>query len=358
MSYPTISVVMSVFNGECFLREAMDSILAQSFRDFEFIVINDGSSDSSGSILDWYQTQDARVRVYHQENCGLVESLNRGCVLARGRYIARMDADDVTVRSRLQWQFDFMEEHPEVGVLGGAVEIINVNGKSIATHYCLKTDHAIRKALLRGDNPLWHPAVFLRKAVIEAAGGYRKGALDAEDYDLWLRVAERCEFANLDKIVLKYRRHPAQVSVNKCKQQAISNLAARAARSLRLAGLPDPLDSANEITPRVLDELGLNCAGQRTVVARSYLTCIQSMLDAGEDSLASEVMTKMASCGDWRYLESNLIADHWLLAARVFWRERRVNKSFLAASRALLSRPIILGRPLKQLLRWLRLVNT
>ena len=116
MVSPIVSVVMSVYNGERFLREAVGSILDQSFRKFEFIVINDGSTDFTGAMLDSYQEQDLRMHVYHQENRGLVESLNRGCALAQGKYIARMDADDISVINRLMWQVEFMEKHPEVTV--------------------------------------------------------------------------------------------------------------------------------------------------------------------------------------------------------------------------------------------------
>src|SRR5262245_27130869 len=162
MTTPIVSVVMSVLNGEPFLREAVESILGQTFGDFEFIVIDDGSTDASADILDSYQRNDARVRVYHQENKGLVESLNRGCGLARGKYIARMDADDIATKERLMWQVEFVEKHPEVGVVGGAIEVINASGKSSVTHrYPLKNSD-IYQALLRGDCPLVHPTVVMR----------------------------------------------------------------------------------------------------------------------------------------------------------------------------------------------------
>src|SRR4030042_1971241 len=102
---------MSVYNGEKYLKEAVESILNQTFRDFEFIIINDGSTDGTGAILASYQQKDARIRIYNQENQGLIASLNRGCQLARGEYIARMDADDISLPQRLQRQLDYMEAH-------------------------------------------------------------------------------------------------------------------------------------------------------------------------------------------------------------------------------------------------------
>src|SRR5277367_1658072 len=114
MATPIVSVVMSVFNGERFLREAVESILQQSLREFEFIIVDDGSTDQSASILDSYQTDDARVKVYRKGHSGLIESLNKGCWLAQSKYIARMDADDIASKDRLETQVAFMDGHPEI----------------------------------------------------------------------------------------------------------------------------------------------------------------------------------------------------------------------------------------------------
>src|ERR1700722_13117089 len=160
MSAPLISVVMSVYNGDPFLAEAVESILNQSFRNFEFIVIDDGSTDRSASIISEYQRSDPRMQVHHQENRGLVESLNRGCRLARGTYIARMDADDVAVSDRFMRQMEFMEQHPEVGVLGGAVEFINSDGRSLGTSVLPTEDREI-KAALRHNSLIFHSNVFI-----------------------------------------------------------------------------------------------------------------------------------------------------------------------------------------------------
>src|SRR5262249_42264689 len=132
-SSPLVSVVMSVFNGEQFLAEAVESILSQSFRDFEFIVIDDGSTDNSATILESYLKKDSRLRVFHQENMGLVESLNRGCGLAQGRYIARMDADDISLRDRLIWQGEFLVKKHEGGGVGGGVGVIDATGRCLGS---------------------------------------------------------------------------------------------------------------------------------------------------------------------------------------------------------------------------------
>src|SRR5262245_16448315 len=133
MSMPLVSVVLTVYNGERFLCEALESILGQDFRDFELIVINDGSKDGTAHLLQSYEQSDLRIRVYHQPNRGLVESLNRGCTIARGEYIARLDADDVAQTDRLFRQVVFLERHPDVGLLGGAVEVVDLRGKVLFT---------------------------------------------------------------------------------------------------------------------------------------------------------------------------------------------------------------------------------
>lgn len=352
MSTPIVSVVMSVYNGERFLNEAVDSILNQSFGDFEFIIIDDGSTDSTGPLLDAYQKRDPRICVYHQENRGLVESLNRGCKAAQGQYIARMDADDIAVRNRLLWQLKFMEGHPEVGVVGGAIEFIDVTGKSLRTSVNLTEDRDLRSAL--PDCPFWHSTVFMRKEIIALLGGYRKIVIDAEDHDLWLRVAERYQLANLEAVVLKYRLHPYQVTVRKFRQMAVSSLAAQAAAALRKNGKPDPLDGATEITPEILNELRITEVALEATVARKCLWSIQTMCEIGEYATAFSMLLNLFQSSGWKHAEKRVVADLSLIAAQLYWREGRFMKSIKAACHAAITRPKVLGRPLKQPLRWLR----
>lgn len=354
MSGPLVSVLMSVYNGDQFLCEAVESILCQTLRDLELIVVNDGSTDTTAKMLDEYQHKDPRVRVFHQEHAGLVESLNRGAGFARGKYIARMDADDVSLRDRLMLQVDFLERNPEVGVVGGAMEVINTTGKSAAPdrHPC--EDQEIKLALLQGDIPLAHPTILMRKDVLVSVGGYRKVVLDAEDYDLWLRVADYSKLANLDVPVLKYRRHLGQVSVRKFRQQALSKTYARAAALSRRNGKLDPLNSIEEITPKVLTELGVTESMKLAAVARGYMICIGSMCDAAEYSFAASLLDEMSHSFDWQHVEKHIVTDFHLLRARLYWSQRRFMRSILTVGYAVLTRPLVLGRPLKPLLRWLK----
>lgn len=356
MSQCEVSVIMSVHNGERFLAEAVESVLAQTFPDFEFIVIDDGSTDGTTTLLGECQKRDARVRVYHQDNKGLIESLNRGCSLARGRYIARMDADDVAVKDRLMWQIEFMERHPEVGVVGGAVQFINALGEPGNRCLLPTSNREIQSALL-SNCVLVHPTVLMRKDAFVSVGGYRKIMVDAEDYDLWLRIADHFQLANLPAVVLKYRHHPDQVSVRKRNQQALSCLVAQAATLVRRTGKPDPLDSLKQITPAVLARLGVSEAMQQANRCRHYLGRIRSMYDAGEYASALSLVTEILRSPDLKEAEKWVVADLYLFAARLHGRQSKPWKTICAAAYAVITRPTILVRPSKLSLRWVRRVS-
>jgi len=352
---PLISIVMSVFNGEQFLAEAFDSLLNQTLRDFELIVVNDGSTDGSGAILDSYQKKDSRLRVYHQENKGLIFSLNRGCGLAAGEYIARMDADDVAVPDRLALQFEFLKNHPNVGVVAGAVQFIDTAGRALCTTGHPNGDQEIKSALLE-YNVIWHPTVLMRTDVFLASGGYRASFRDAEDYDLWLRIAERCQLVNLEQVLIKYRIHSNQVSQRKLKQQALSALAARTAASARKKGDPDPFDSADMITSDLLTNMGVSQAEQQRALTASYLAFIRNMSMAGEQAAVLDLWMDMLRSSRCEYIEKSVLADARLAVAQVYWNQHKLFPSLLAVLQALSMRPQLVGRPLKILWRQFRKV--
>lgn len=352
MATPIVSVVMSVFNGERFLREAVESILQQSFREFEFIIIDDGSTDHSATILDSYHTDDARVKVYRKKHSGLVESLNQGCWLAQSKYIARMDADDIARKDRLERQVAFMDAHPEIGVLGGAVEWIDASGNSLGTHRYPAEDHQIKASLLDGC-ALWHPTVVLRREAFVFAGGYRSVAVDAEDYDLWLRIADRFQLANLETVVLNYRIHPSQVSIRKTAQQTLSMLAVQVAASSRRNGLADPLNSVETITCEALASLGVSKAKQQNKLASYRRDWVRNMYAAGEYSSALQAALETLQ-SDLEYADRKVIADLYLIVAKVCWRQKRPAKSLLAIGRAITTWPAAAARLLEAVSRRLR----
>ena len=203
-SSPLVSVVMSVYKGEKYLAEAIESILNQTFRDFEFIIIDDGSTDSTPQILEQYREADSRVHIYSQENRGLIASLNRGCRLAKGKYIARMDADDISLPARFARQVKFLSEHADIGVLGTWIEYIDENGNSTGTWRMPVQPEVVDWALLFGTC-LAHPSVMMRRTAVEQVGWYHAGMLYAEDYDLWSRMRETTLLANLPDTLVQRR---------------------------------------------------------------------------------------------------------------------------------------------------------
>lgn len=352
MATPIVSVVMSVFNGERFLREAVESILQQSLRDFEFIIIDDGSTDQSAAILHSYQTHDLRVKVCRKEHSGLIESLNQGCRLAQSGYIARMDADDIAHQDRLERQVAFMDAHPEIGVLGGAVEWIDASGNSLGTHRYPAEDPQIKATLLEGS-ALWHPTVLLRREAFVVAGGYRSIVVDAEDYDLWLRIADRFQLANLEAVLLKYRIHPSQVSIRKTAQQTLSMLGAQVAASSRRKGLPDPLDSVKTITCEALAAFGVTKARQQTKLASYRRDWVRNMYEAGEYSAALQAALETLQ-SDLEYADRKVIADLYLIVAKLCWKQKRFAKSLFATGHAIITWPAVAARLAEVAFRRLR----
>src|SRR5919106_3261019 len=210
ISTPKVSVVMPAYNAAVYLDEAVTSILNQTFREFEFIIINDGSTDDTASILDKYEKSDTRISVYHQENQGMIAALNRGCRLARGEYIARMDADDVSFRDRLEKQVEYIEKHPQIGILG--TWICREKDGSMAGNWCPSTNSKI----LKWDNffgvCVAHATVLMRRDVIERLNFYRPEAIDGEDGDLWLRASAITEFGNVPEVLYRVRVWPGSTS--------------------------------------------------------------------------------------------------------------------------------------------------
>lgn len=344
---PAVSVAMSVFNGQAFLREAVESILAQTFTDFEFIIIDDGSTDKTAEILSQYAKRDGRVRVVSQENRGRAESLNRGIELARAPLIARMDADDISLPHRLKEQVDCLKDHPEVGLLGGAYERIDADGRARGIARFPVSDSEIRTVMLQ-DNPICHPAVMMRKEVALACGGYRKQLLDADDYDLWLRIAEHTQLANLDQIILKYRIHRRQASTQNTKHQTWCVLAARAAASLRRRGGPDPLSHAKEVTPEVLRDLGVTEAETQRALVGAYGYWMRAFYQTDPElalRIFNDDLLRLSSANP---IERPVLADLWLKAAAIHYRQGRLLQALLSASRGVLIRPIVAGRPIKR----------
>jgi len=201
---PLVSVVMPTYNSERFLGDAIESIINQTFRDFEFIIVADKSSDRSDLILDDYAKKDNRIKVFMEKKKGLIASLNKGCQLAKGKYIARMDADDISRPHRLEMQIQYLEEHPEIGVLGTGIRYIDEAGR-LGKSVRNPRDPKLIKFYLHLENCFVHPSIMMRRETIEHLGFYNPEAIHAEDYDLWARATSVTQVSNLQDILLEYR---------------------------------------------------------------------------------------------------------------------------------------------------------
>jgi len=253
---PLVSVVMSVYNGQHYLRQAIDSILGQTFSNFEFIIVNDGSTDNTADILVVYEARDPRIRVYAWKHHGLIESLNKGCSLARAKYVARIDDDDVALPERLKLQVEFLAANPEVAVLGGAMEAIDGNGTPLGKIEAPVGDAEI-KALLPHSNCIAHPTVMMRRDAFEKVGGFRKAFLHCEDYDLWLRIAEEFALGNLSEVLIQHRFHKGKISFQNIEQQQLSRLAAQKVARIRRRTGRDPSEEIDIVTRDFLSKLGV-----------------------------------------------------------------------------------------------------
>jgi len=252
MASPLVSVVMAVHNGEQFICEAIDSILEQTFKDFEFIVIDDGSTDSTSSILAKYQIRDTRIRVKRfDQNQGLTTCLNTGIQLACGKYIARMDADDISLPNRLAEQVKYLNEHQEIVALGTAFTFIDEAGSRLKDHVFSGIPEVLKWNLLF-SNPISHPTAMMRHSMIKNLHGYNPDIIRAQDYDLWWRVSLIGDLGNLQDIHLLLRIHETQIT-NKYKKQQLDS-----ARSIKKKYLNIIL--GRDIPDNVLD----NIKGKRT----------------------------------------------------------------------------------------------
>lgn len=212
---------MPVYNGEKYIRDAIESILKQTFTDFEFLIINDGSTDRSIDIIQSYN--DSRIRVVNNErNLGLIATLNKGFDLAQGEYIARMDCDDISLPERLEDQVKFMERHLEIGVCGTKVKTICKKVPFVLNYPT--NSNLIKSRFLFGPG-IAHPSVIFRKSLIEKYSlRYDPRFVRAEDYEFWIRCSKHFPLSNIDKILLLYRLHPEQVGkMYKDIQQKTSN---------------------------------------------------------------------------------------------------------------------------------------
>ena len=206
-----VSVLMPVFNSSVYLKDSLESILCQSFEDFEFIIVDDGSNDATPQMLKSYAEKDSRIKILRNEvNKGIVFSLNRGLKECSGLYIARMDSDDIAMKDRLKKQVAAIEAEPEVCALGSAATYTDASGKEIGrVRYCAPESRLAR-------TPLMHSTTLIRRKVLVDSGlWYQEKYIFAEDYFLWLQLSRVGKIGALKDVLMKYRLNNRAIKIRR-----------------------------------------------------------------------------------------------------------------------------------------------
>jgi len=217
---PTVSVLMSVYNTPAqYLRAAVESVLAQTLSDFEFIVIDDGSTDGSPEILREFATREPRIRLTVRPNKGLTATLNEAIAMSRGEFLARMDCDDVSEPDRFERQLAFLSADPSLVCAGGHFALIDEKGRLLTRLRPPSDDASIQDLLLRGHTAICHPAAMMRRDAVEKVGGYDPYFKTTQDLDLWLRLGEVGKLGNVPEVVLRFRQHGGSISETRREEQ-------------------------------------------------------------------------------------------------------------------------------------------
>lgn len=222
---PKISVIMAVYNGEKYLRESIESILNQTYKDFEFIIVDDGSTDQTGELLKEHQRNDPRVKIItNSQNIGLTKSLNKAIRIAKGRYIARQDGDDVSLSQRLEKQIEFLKKNPEIKILGTFAYGINQKGELLRKEIPPVSPQKVKKNHIK-RNSFIHTSIIIEKETLNKVGlYYNERFKTSQDYELWFRVLKIAQGANLPLFLVKKRYLPEMISLKKEKIQLKNTL--------------------------------------------------------------------------------------------------------------------------------------
>lgn len=223
MNTPILSIVLPVYNGEKYVSNAIDSIINQTFSDFELIIINDGSTDSTFDVLKEYQKKDCRIKVINRENKGLIATLNEGFAIARGEYIARQDDDDISHPTRFEKQVRFLDRNPEYALCGTFYNVVDEKNKFIRKHFLPSSNENIQQNLF--DSCFGHGTIMLRRSMILDMEWYRAEALYIEDYDFFIRVAKKFKVYNIPEYLYDWCFRGESVSFENYKAQRTNKIA-------------------------------------------------------------------------------------------------------------------------------------
>ena len=355
---PRVTVLMPVYNGERDLRESIESVLAQSYRDFEFLIIDDGSTDNSHRIVESYR-DDRIVLVANESNIGLARSLNRGLELARGEFVARQDADDVSEPDRLERQVTFLDHHPEIAVLGTWYHKIDEHGALLGSREPPCSPLEIRWRLLL-DVPIVHATVLMRKADVTGRVGLYDGTIDyAEDYDYWLRIVRHLNIGNLDQYLVRIRVSSASMTGRYRAMEYIGKI-----RTTNLKQMFDETQSTGDIgsfdldvmnklligVPSQLELLDFGKVGRGTLdILRLHdVFCKFHNLDPADARchrayVCGEISRRLIDLAHLHFYEDYIgVRRIFFLATRLYWRVT-FSRKYLRLLGKLLAGPRVVG---------------
>ena len=248
---PLISVLMSVFNGQRWLKDSVQSVLNQSYQNFEFLIIDDGSIDLSLDIIKHFAKSDSRVRFFKKTNSGLTKSLNYGLHHARGTWVARIDVDDIWFPEKLKKQIEKINQFENINLVGTGLVLINEENKIVKTYNYPSTHLKLIKHLTRGMSFFPHSSAFFKLSEALLIGGYRERFINSQDVDLWIRLSEIGTISCINESLVYIRKHKKQISyIANEKQFLYSNLAI-ISKKLRIKKTFDPIESPDQ---RVFEE--------------------------------------------------------------------------------------------------------
>lgn len=339
---PTVSVQMAVYNGERFLAATIESILAQHFTDFELIIVDDGSTDTTPAMLATYAAQDGRIRLLRNPTQqGISAARNRALALSQGRYVAITDADDLSSPLRLQKQVAFLEEHPAIGLLGTWVNRIDEQGKVIGKHWPAPETTRLQWKLLFTPTVV-HSASMMRRALVEQVGGYALDKPCTIDYDLWLRLAPLTQFHTLPEELVAYRVHRYGVSAQRQQEQYAIALQLSQGTLTTLLSKPVTLAETHALRSLVTGQLDRASLAELQLAGALLPALYQAYCQRAKLTAPAQRLIKHEIAGYYRRL-----ADHCRPASRWADRYQRVQ-----AWRFQPRLPAVWGR-LRRLGRWL-----
>jgi glycosyl transferase family 2/putative nucleotidyltransferase-like protein len=324
----TVTVLTAVYNGAPFLEAAIESVRHQTYTDFEFIIVDDGSTDSSFALAQKIAARDSRIRLIPSVHEGPAAARNRGLALAKGTIVVCMDADDVAMPGRIECQLGYLVAHPEVVVVGSALQLIDKDGQQIAesSGYPL-TPQEIRKGLLTGCNTIGHPTVAMRREAVLSVGGYRRLFDFAEDFDLWLRLSERHALANLPDVLVNYRWHGGNATILRKRAQALAAHIAKLAAQERSLGRPDPTNGLDRLCVDDLERFYLPLEERAAILQELSEAALFAYEATGEARHAADVEESLYAEGHPRGERAKALAARF---ARLLWNAGEARRSIAA----------------------------